>query len=259
MDKKIVFFDVDGTIFNNRTKKIPKSTIESIKNLKEKGVITAIATGRSVLMLSPLLDDIIPHIDAFVAINGQHVIFKNNVIYDNPLDKDMVEAILNRCDELDIDYVLMSDNKYTASSHCNEVKEIIDLMDLPLPEINKKLYLNNSIYQILVCGHKRIHIIENEYKNILFTKWWTNNGADICPKDGTKAVGIKKLCERLDIDINDAYAIGDANNDIDMISTVGNGIAMGNATDELKAVADYITTTIDENGVYNALKHFNLI
>ena len=57
----------------------------------------------------------------------------------------------------------------------------------------------------------------------------------------------------------DTIAIGDGGNDVSMLGYAGIGIAMGNATDEVKAHADYVTTSVDEDGIYNALKHFNLI
>ena len=63
----------------------------------------------------------------------------------------------------------------------------------------------------------------------------------------------------LGIDINDTYAFGDSNNDISMLKTAGHAIVMGNGTEEAKKEADYITTTVMEDGIWNACRYFNLI
>ena len=91
---------------------------------------------------------------------------------------------------------------------------------------------------------------------MLFSK---NFGADVVEAEYSKARGIDRLCEHFGIDKKDTYAFGDSLNDIEMLKMVNVGVAMGNAQDEAKAVADYITDRIDEDGIRNALMHFGLI
>ena len=74
-----------------------------------------------------------------------------------------------------------------------------------------------------------------------------------------KAVGIEKLVERINRNIDDTIAFGDGRNDIEMLETVKIGVAMGNAVDEAKAVANYETDRIENDGIVKALKHFELI
>ena len=88
---------------------------------------------------------------------------------------------------------------------------------------------------------------------------WGGTGYDVVPKGRNKARTIKKLIEILGYEMKDVIALGDGYNDISMINTVGFGIAMGNACDELKEVADYITDDIDKDGVYKAFKYLNMI
>ena len=82
---------------------------------------------------------------------------------------------------------------------------------------------------------------------------------DVYAKDQTKATGIKHLIEYLNIDIKDTYGFGDGHNDKEMIEFCGTGIAMGNAIQKVKDASDYITDDIDNDGIYKALKHFNII
>ena len=79
------------------------------------------------------------------------------------------------------------------------------------------------------------------------------------PKGTSKATGIAWLCEHLNIAKEDTYALGDSINDLEMLGFVGHSIAMGNASQMAKDAAEYVTTHIHEDGVFNALKHYNLI
>ena len=79
------------------------------------------------------------------------------------------------------------------------------------------------------------------------------------PVGTSKATGIQWLCEHLNIPIENTYAIGDSINDLEMLKFAGHSIAMGNATPVAKEAAEYITTHIHENGIWNALKHYSLI
>ena len=87
----------------------------------------------------------------------------------------------------------------------------------------------------------------------------TDTIIEMVPKGFSKATGIKKVCELLDISHSNTYAFGDSANDVDMLNYVQFGIAMGNASKEAKDASDYVTSSISENGIKNGLKHFHLI
>ena len=86
-----------------------------------------------------------------------------------------------------------------------------------------------------------------------------NGNLEMTNKNATKGFAVKGLCNALNIDHTNVMCFGDGENDIEMLEFAGIGVAMGNAEGEVKAVADYVTTDIDEDGVANALKHFGLI
>ena len=88
---------------------------------------------------------------------------------------------------------------------------------------------------------------------------WYPLFADIIARGNSKSTGIDKVLAYFDIDLKDTMAFGDGGNDIPMLKHVATGIAMGNAEPHVKAVADYVTTSVDEDGIANALKHFGLI
>jgi Cof subfamily protein (haloacid dehalogenase superfamily) len=84
-------------------------------------------------------------------------------------------------------------------------------------------------------------------------------GYDVVQKDINKATGIANLIKKIGIKQEETIAIGDGLNDIEMIEYAGLGISMGNGVKELKEKANYITTDVNDNGIYNAFKHFELI
>lgn len=90
-------------------------------------------------------------------------------------------------------------------------------------------------------------------------KRWYQWAVDIYPAEGGKDAGIEAFLCSNDLTVADAFAFGDAENDIEMLQFVGTGVAMGNAMDDVKAVADYVTTNDCDDGIVNALKHFGLI
>ena len=88
---------------------------------------------------------------------------------------------------------------------------------------------------------------------------WYYGGLDIIAAGGGKMAGIKRYLEHIGIAPEEIIAFGDAENDLDMLRYAGIGVAMGNADEEVKAVADYVTADVDDDGIEKALKHFNLI
>ena len=99
-------------------------------------------------------------------------------------------------------------------------------------------------------------IILNDFN---YDKHGTDNAFEIYSNVISKATGVQKVLEYLNLNVQDSYAFGDGLNDLEMIQTVGTGVAMGNAVDEAKAVANYETDRIENDGIVKALKHFELI
>ena len=88
---------------------------------------------------------------------------------------------------------------------------------------------------------------------------WRLIRTDITARGADKGTALMTMAGRLGLDASETMAFGDGGNDKTIIAAAGVGIAMGNATDEVKAVADYVTTSVDDDGIRNALKHFNII
>lgn len=259
MKYKLVFFDVDGTLFSHKSKSIPNSTIEAINKLKQNGIKICIASGRSPLLAS--FTNLFKYIDYdyFIGTNGTLVIDKNNnIIHSSPLNKKGIELIINKTQKHNFNIAYMTlDNYFLQNNNTSLASKGYDPLSIPLPNI--KPYNNEDIYQInLFCDEKDICQLYECTQYLQFSKL-ANYGYDVYTLNCNKATGIQALLKHLNIDKNEIIAFGDGHNDEEMISYAGLGIAMGNSIEKIKKAADYITTDIDDNGIFNALKHFKII
>lgn len=257
MNQKMVFFDIDGTLLNEN-KEIPASTKEAVKELQQRGVYVAIATGRAPFMFEDLLREL--SINSYVSFNGQYVVFNGDVIYQNPLKRSTLlklekEAMENGHPMAFLDQLHV---KVNVPYH-QFIERSMGSLKMEHPEYDLNFQAERDIYQaLLFIEQKDEPPYINKYDDVSFVRWHEVS-TDIIPKGGSKAEGIKKIIERLGISRNSVFAFGDGLNDLEMLRFVGNGVAMGNALGEVKDVADYVTKDVGEDGIWHGLKMLNLL
>lgn len=255
--KKIVFFDIDGTLLDQE-KKLPRSTKKAIQLLKENGVFVAIATGRAPFMFTSLKKEL--DIDSFVSFNGQYVVFENEAIYKNPLEQSELERFLLDTKTNEHPLIFMNELTMKATTHYHPfIETSMGSLLFPHPDEDKSFYVQNEIYQsLLFCKENDETFYFENFPEFDFIRWHPYS-VDILPKGGSKAEGIKKMIDRLGFDLKDVYAFGDGLNDLEMLKAVGTGVAMGNGVPEAKALANFVTTDVSEDGIWNGLKEVKLI
>ena len=259
MEKKIIFFDIDRTLYDPDTRSIPKSTIDILKTLHEREDIEiAIATGRAFYMLH-IIEEIKEYINIFILINGQIIMKDNKTIYRNPIPKKDVIYVVDQFDKLDMKYGFLGEHDETLNIVDEKGKEAFDLVNMKLPRIDPHFYLDNDIFQMWAFCSKEEHLhFKNKFCNLeVFS--WLGGGFDVLSKGMSKKEGIKKILEIEGIDISNAYAIGDGDNDIEMLDFIPQSVAMGNASENAKKHAKYISTDIKNDGVLNGLKMVGLV
>lgn len=263
---KIVFFDIDDTLYRKSSQTVPHSALGAIRQLRKNGIHTAIATGRSLcaipVSLQALIDD--GTFDVVVSINGQYNIQLQNgerkILSQHPMDKDFIMEVVAYCQAQGIDYAMISESDMVGSSNHALVQQAMKgIGDIRIdPDYAK----HHDVYQMLLFAdaptlakyhHSGIHRAGFE------TLRWHPYGVDLVQKNGAKSRGIQDVCTALSIPLDATMAFGDGHNDVEMMQYVGIGVAMGDALDEVKTVAKYITGTIEEDGIANALKQFGLI
>ena len=258
MKKKMIIFDIDGTLVDNKVHSIPQSTIDTLKKLKEDGHELVIATGRHYPLLFNI-EALKPLIDHYILINGQQIRSKNKIIYSDIFSISDLKRLLKGFDDANIPYGCVSSDGVYVNERNESVDYAYSLFGLEMPEIDKQYYLKEDIYQIWCFGNnEEVKEFSVKFPEFDFISWGTY-GFDVLPHGKTKAKSLKILADYLGIDMKDTIAIGDGLNDVEMIKASGYGIAMGNSSEILKENADYVTDDVSNDGLYKAFKYLELV
>lgn len=255
---KAVFLDFDGTIFSHKTKKIPDSALKAILDAQANGIKVLLSTGRDIAEIETF-DCRGIKFDGYVLDDGQLLLGKNKEIIEaNYIEGEDKQKIINLFKSKKIP-VMIRNLKVGFMNYIddNTRAAFIDI-DSDLPPV--KEYNNEDILiATLVTKDEQERNEMRELFNNLYITWWHEHSADLLPKNTNKATGIIKILKHLNIALEDTLAIGDGENDIEMLKQSKHSVAMGNSIDEVKEIVDYVTTDIDEDGIYNAFKKYNII
>ncbi|WP_428910902.1 Cof-type HAD-IIB family hydrolase [Niallia sp. Krafla_26] len=257
-DQSIIFFDIDGTLLNDE-KELPKSTKEAIYKLKENGHIVAIATGRAPFMYANLRAEL--DIDTYVSYNGQYVVLNGEVLYTNPLNIPALETLTE--DALNHNHPVLfmdhEDMKANVPEHPYIHESINTLKIEQFPTHDPLYYQDRELYQSMVfCAEGEEVYYQEKYQDFDFVRWHPVS-VDVLPKGGSKAKGIEQIIKKLGFPKERQFAFGDGPNDVEMLSSIYNSVAMGNAGDHLKSVAKYVTKSVDNNGIQYGLEMVGLL
>lgn len=256
---KAVFFDIDGTLVSFNTHRIPSSTKLAIAKLKKKGIKIFIATGRALSVIDNVKEI---DFDGLITVNGGYCISdKGDIIYKHPIPKEDIERLIEYHKEKPFPTIFVREHDMILNYSNEDVKVLNTMLKFPeLPIVDTSKGLDEDIFQIVgfIDSDKEEHVLKHVMTNCDSTRWYPLF-VDILAKGTCKQTGIDHILNHYNIDLSETMAFGDGGNDISMLRHVALGVAMGNAEDDVKASADYITTAVDDDGVYNALKHFGVI
>lgn len=256
-DKKVVFFDIDGTLLHEGSY-IPPSTIAAIQQLRHNGVETFIATGRGPAMLSDIPAKV--GIESFVCYNGQIVVHEGEVVYRNALPTDALHRLTTHAGSNDHTLVYLGQDRGGATKANDPiVEQSLGELGMPIPTYEPNFHIEQAVYQtLLYCTPEEEHHYLDAYGEFDFIRWHPH-AMDVINRGASKADGIRHFIEANGYRLENTYAFGDALNDLAMLEYVGTGIAMGNARTEAKEVADFVTKSILEDGIEYGLKKMKLI
>ena len=259
MKPQAIFFDIDGTLVSFKTHSIPASAKIAINLLKDKEIKVFISTGRALCDINNLED---LEFDGFITANGAYCIdSKGAVIVQHLLPKENLKKLAVFLDEKPFPCEFMTTRGNFINYIDDTVLSISQLVNLPIPPVKPVLeIIEHDIFQLDIYGDIEL---ETELMTHIFTDCnssrWHPTFVDITAKNCNKAAGMEKFLTYFGIEKEGTMAFGDGGNDISMLKLAATGIAMGNANDEVKAAADYITDSVDDDGIMNALKYFKII
>lgn len=269
MKFKLVVTDMDGTLLNSEGQ-VSDENREVLEKLQNKGVHIAVATGRiytSARIFARYLGIKTP----IIACNGAIVreIENNEVIYASPMENQDVLKVIDVCRKHDVYFHFYTDDKFYTErleksalkySEWNKTLKEEDRIDLNVVDDIYKFVEDSDekIFKLIILEDNvdllsRIRVELDEIPGIAVSKSRYDN-VEVMNRGVEKGKAVKNLADSLGVKQEEVICIGDNENDISMIKYAGMGIAMGNAEEIVKEIANYVTDINDNNGVAKALE-----
>ena len=260
---KLVFFDIDETLYVKDKAYVPPSVYTAIRKLKERGIVPGIATGRARGVFPREIDELIEqeNIDMMVTINGQHNSYQGKVIERHPIAIAKIERLIEFFEQHRIIYAFISNDRIAVSAITPEMQAALNPITTEYV-VDKQHYRQHEVYQMLAfydASQDALIQASGVLGGDLKVLRWHKYSVDVLEDAGSKARGIDTLARHLGYTADNVMAFGDGINDSEMIAHVGLGVAMGNALPELKQMAQYVTSDIEDDGILNALIALKII
>ena len=256
-----LFFDIDGTLVSFQTHEIPPSTILALTQAKANGSQVYIATGRPPIIITNL--GAIEHlIDGYITTNGALCFVGDEYVCYQPIPKEDVMTCVADCQEKGNSLIIIGRKDVAVLDPKGDV-DMIFRQHLAVENLNLAKPVEHVLQQRIM---QITPFFDKDYEAELMQRLpgctsgrWHPAFTDITALGADKGEGLLAMARHLGFDPKYTMAFGDGGNDTTMIRTAGVGVAMGNAIDDLKKEADFVTTSVDEDGILNALRHYGLI
>lgn len=255
---KAVFFDIDGTLVSFKTHSVPDSAIQAIKRLRERGVKVFIATGR-LLRHTEVVNHI--EVDGYVTVNGSYCITaEGETIFECHFPAETVEKVFELEQKYGFTAAVMTHEDIYVDSLEGRPKEVADMINITPTVANlREIISTQRVLQMCpYIGPELEQVVMPQIPECVASRW-IDKFMDINMRGIDKSVAAAKVMAYYGLTLDEAMAFGDGGNDLPIVRDVGVGVAMENGCDELKAVADYVTASVDDDGVAKALEYYNLI
>lgn len=255
--KKAIFFDIDNTLYSHYSNKVPESTFEALKRLKNAGKLLYISTSRSKAEMVNVPKELVEMMDGLITLGGARIEEHGQTIMTHPIDSTDLHTLVQFIQEnhLTARYCGVDECINDLNNDDEDIKSRFQRLYDMVPPV-KPYKWQPLIHVLFYCNDDRlIGQIASRLDHSTFTILKTSyevTGANV-----TKGHAIAEVMKYHGMRLNESVAFGDSNNDTEMLKMAGIGIAMGNADTNIKRIADYTTTHIDDDGIYNACAHFN--
>lgn len=263
MERKILFFDIDGTLFDcgNGAPHVSDILKKALKQLQDAGHMCFIASGRPFAYLNNEIQSL--GFDGFILCNGALVLKDGKQLIQHYIEKNKVKDIINNVTKYGGQYTLVDTYFGYCPKEFKETYKILEMFQVPMECIKGKFDLDTINVAKIEAGCQTKEGIEylRGLKNQGFeTIEYEGAGSfEINDKGISKGKTILDVLELLNISVDNSIAFGDGDNDVEMLQVVGHGVAMGNGVESVKAVADKVTETCVNEGIVRELQRLNLV
>lgn len=263
MNKKTIFFDVDGTLLATKNAVpfcIPQSTLRALEQLKQAGHRIAVCSGRPESFIQRYFPGLF---QSYVAMNGAHVVFEGETVLLREFSLERVLHLMEHFDSYGCSYTFVGNHHGWGRSLPQKVVPHLHV-SYGVPQYLLQEWAPEDVHASMLDF---IFESEEQYKaclpafddTMVLNRNPANFVADLSFKGQDKADGIRAFLAYAGIDPADTIAFGDSYNDISMMHTVGFAVAMGNGVDDAKKAAQYTTAPIFDDGIEKGLRHLGLI
>ena len=249
MKYKAIIFDLDGTAIPNAPNSMPsQKLIDTVKECKD-SIILCAATGRPITNAKPILEALNLNQPCVISAGTQIVDPLNGeILWEAVINNSDIQKVMNICKPFHYEVLIRN-----------------ELMGEGAPaHLRKKIDGNVNVIYVMGCAEsdaRRMIADFSRIENITAAgvTSWTHEGVDIhiTHKNATKEHAVQELLKILKVDKDEVIGVGDADNDVHLFAGVGYKVAMGNATDKLKSLADEITDSVDEDGLASLIKEYS--
>ena len=257
--KKIAFFDIDGTLLPLGESNLRPRVLEALNLLKAQGIKIFLSTGRTPQIL-PRFPGVT--FDGAVCFNGGYCFDQTGILFHSPLHKEDMRRVIENAKAEGISCLAATVNRMGSNFYTQSIEDYMQISHNSSNVLSPKDFealLEEDIYQLMVgCTEDQDKAMVKGAPHLKSVRWW-DRATDVIDINCSKAHGIEMVLQSYGLTKEDAMAFGDGDNDIDMLSYCSLGIAMGNAREEVKRAADYITDSCEDDGVYTALHHFGYL
>ena len=258
---RAIFLDFDWTLFDHKSKSFNLKGVEALNLAHHKGIKLIINSARSYYALKELKTfDLIPF-DGYVVNNGGATIIDDKILYAYFIADDVKNEIIDYLNKHNYSYNLVTlYNTYIKETNKKIIDEFYTYFYEPYP-LDIKEYKGEKVLSIQIFSSEESDPALKELTskfNLLYNRF-TSTNVELTSKEFLKSEGVKTIYNYLKLNKDEAMAFGDDTNDIPMFQMVKYGICLGNGKDEAKKYAYYVTDNIENDGLFNALKHFNII
>ncbi len=261
--KKIIFFDIDGTLITeDEYKIIPESTRHAIKKARENGHLTFINTGRTIFNIGEEIRSL--GFDGYLCGCGTYIEYHDKELFYNKLNCEYCKKLSEKIRECGAIPVyerrdcLFFDPQFDDTPEIKEFKEVFLTSDIPTNRTVSDEDFSFDKFVVYTNENTDLESFKNTAGKDFMLIDRGNGFFENVPKGFSKATAIDMILRMLDIPLENAYAIGDSTNDLPMLKAVPNSIAMGNS-DKIYPYVSFVTKPIMEDGIEHALKHYGII
>jgi Cof subfamily protein (haloacid dehalogenase superfamily) len=247
---KAAFFDIDGTLLSFQTHRISEGTIRAFDRLHRAGVHTFISSGRPMVLIPAMPVSF----EAYITMNGAHVFTGDTTLLSNPVPDSDLAAWVGHARNNNICTMTFTSDSMMAANIDPVGMHLQRQLDMPMPPVvSIDEMLRHQAYQIIAIMPPEQDAAVAALLPHCRLPRWCDIFTDIVAAGNSKAIGMEAVCRHFGIRQDETIAFGDGGNDIEMLQWAGIGIAMGNAEESVKRHADMVTTTVDDEGIENAV------